>query len=52
MNLRIALEELLGRLHGIQLEDDGEPISFHSAFNRAPHRVAITFAPGARLGVR
>jgi cytochrome P450 len=52
MNLRIALEELLGRLHGIQLEDDGEPISFHSAFNRAPHRVAITFAPGALLGVR
>jgi cytochrome P450 len=50
MNLRIALEELLGRLDDIRLEDHGEPISFHSAFNRAPHRVPITFTPGRRPG--
>lgn len=48
MNLRIALEELLTRLHDIRLEDGAEPIEFHSAFNRAPLRIPITFTPQAR----
>ncbi len=44
MNLRIALEELLPRLHDIRLQD-GADIEYHSTFNRAPLTVPITFAP-------
>jgi cytochrome P450 len=50
MNLRIALEELVGRLRDVRLEDGAE-ISFHSALSRAPHAVPITFAPGPPSGV-
>jgi cytochrome P450 len=54
MNLRIALEELLGRLDGFALEPGSESIHFHSALNRAPVTVPITFRgqlskPRARL---
>ncbi|HUC38006.1 MAG TPA: cytochrome P450 [Acidimicrobiales bacterium] len=49
MNLRIALEELLMRLDDIRLDDGAEPIAYHSAFNRAPLRVPITFTPGPRV---
>ncbi len=45
MNLRIALEELLGRLHDIRLAEGAE-VTFHSALNRSPHAVPITFTPG------
>src|SRR5690606_19370045 len=38
MNLRIALEELVARLHDVRL-DDGAEISYHSALSRAPHAV-------------
>jgi len=47
MNLRIALEELLGRLHDVRLAD-GADIHFHSVLNRSPQAVPITFAPGPR----
>jgi cytochrome P450 len=47
MNLRIALEELLPRLHDLRLED-GTDIEYHSTFNRAPLSVPITFNPGTR----
>ncbi len=50
MNLRIALEELLRRVENVQLEEPGAVISYHSAFNRAPLEVPITFAPGPRVG--
>jgi cytochrome P450 len=41
MNLRIALEELLPRMHDIALRPG--PIEFHNAFNRAPLTCPITF---------
>lgn len=47
MNLRIALEELLPRLHDIRLAP-GADIHFHSTFNRSPLAVPITFTPGER----
>ncbi|MFI5046690.1 MAG: cytochrome P450 [Acidimicrobiia bacterium] len=46
MNLRVALEELVVRLHDVRLQD-GADIRFHSQFNRAPLSVPITFTPGA-----
>ena len=42
MNLRIALEELLGRLDHIELQN-GADIRYHSIFNRAPLAVPLTF---------
>lgn len=45
MNLRIAVEELVQRLHDVQLQDDAEPIPYHSVLNRMPLRVPITFTP-------
>src|SRR5258705_41666 len=47
MNLRIALEELVVRLHDVRLQR-GADVHFHSTFNRAPLSVPITFTPGAR----
>jgi cytochrome P450 len=49
MNLRVALEELVVRLHDVRLQD-GADVDFHSTFNRAPLSVPITFRPGARSG--
>ena len=46
MNLRIALEELLGRLHDVRLLDSAR-IEYHSVLNRSPHAVPITFTPGS-----
>jgi cytochrome P450 len=48
LNLRVAVEEVVRRLHDVKLQDGAEPIPFHSALNRAPHRVPITFSPGPR----
>jgi cytochrome P450 len=42
MNLRIALEEVVGRLDGFTLQD-GARIEWNSTFNRAPLAVPITF---------
>ena len=52
LNVRVALEEVLGRLHDLRLQDGAEPIPFHSVLNRAPLTVPITFTPGARLGAQ
>ncbi|MBL7496783.1 cytochrome P450 [Frankia sp. CNm7] len=48
MNLRIAVEELVNRLHDIKLAPDAD-VHFHSTYNRAPVAVPITFTPGPRL---
>jgi cytochrome P450 len=47
MNLRVAFEEIVTRLHDVRLQDGAE-IEFHSTFNRAPLSVPITFVPGRR----
>jgi cytochrome P450 len=49
MNLRIAFEELVRRLHDVRLQP-GAQIAYHSAMNRAPVTVPITFTPGPRSG--
>jgi Cytochrome P450 len=46
MKLRVALDEIVSRLHDVALQPDAE-IEFHSTFNRAPLSVPITFRPGA-----
>jgi cytochrome P450 len=50
MNLRVAVEEVVRRLHDLRLQEGAEPIPFHSALNRAPLTVPITFTPAARAG--
>lgn len=45
MNLRIAVHELVARLHDLRLAVDEADIGFHSALNRAPLAVPITFTP-------
>ncbi len=50
MNLRIALEELLARLHDLRLAEGAEPIRYHSVLNRSPEAVPVTFTPGPRVG--
>ena len=44
LNLRIALEELLHRMHDIRLAD-GADVHHHTTFTRAPERLPITFTP-------
>ncbi|KPM50947.1 cytochrome P450 [Frankia sp. R43] len=48
MNLRIALDEIVRRLHDIRLQP-GVDVGFMSTFNRAPISVPILFTPGERL---
>ena len=48
LNVRVALEELVGRLDHVRLQEGVEPLPFHSALNRAPLSVPITFTPGVR----
>jgi cytochrome P450 len=50
MNLRVAIGEVVRRLHDIKLQP-GADIDFHSTFNRAPLSVPITFTPGERRRV-
>ena len=47
MNLRIAFEELVARLHDVRLQP-GAHIEYHSAMNRAPVAVPITFTLAPR----
>jgi cytochrome P450 len=47
MNLRIAFEELVSRLHDVRLRPGAE-ITYNSAMNRAPVAVPITFTPAPR----
>lgn len=49
LNLRIAIGEIVKRLHDIRLAVDPEEIDWHIGFNRAPLTVPITFTPGARV---
>jgi hypothetical protein len=42
MNLRVAIEEVVGRMTDFKLKP-GADIDFHSTFNRAPLSVPITF---------
>ena len=44
MNMRIALEELLGRMDDIRLAD-GAAITYHAGLTRSPLSVPITFTP-------
>jgi cytochrome P450 len=45
LNLRVAIYELVQRLDDIRLRPGTEPLPFHSALNRSPLSVPITFAP-------
>jgi cytochrome P450 len=47
LNLRVALEELLGRLDDIRLPD-GADIRYHPGLTRSPLSLPITFTPGPR----
>jgi cytochrome P450 len=47
MNLRVALSELVRRVHDVKLKP-GADIEFHTSSNRAPESVPITFTPGPR----
>jgi cytochrome P450 len=49
LNLRVALSELLPRLHDVALRD-GADIRYHSTFTRWPYDVPITYTPGPRMG--
>ncbi len=48
LNLRVALEELLGRIDDLALQDDAD-IHYHSTFTRSPLAVPITFTPHPAL---
>ena len=48
MNLRIAVEELVQRLHDMELLTPARDVPFHSAYNRAPLGLPIRFAPAHR----
>ena len=50
MDLRVAISELVRRLHDVRLEDPDTPIDIHPGFARAPSAVRIAFAPGTREG--
>ncbi len=51
MNLRVALDELLGRLDALELQE-GTEIHYHSTFTRAPLALPITFTPASHRGAR
>ena len=51
MNLRVGLEELVGRLDDLALEQDAD-IHYHSTFTRSPLTVPITFTPGPKRGTQ
>jgi cytochrome P450 len=48
MNLRVAVEELLARLHDIRLDPAAGPVRYHQVLNRSPEAVHITFTSGVR----
>jgi len=45
LNMRVALEEVLRRLHDIKLKD-GARIEYHRGLTRSPLSLPITFTPG------
>jgi len=50
LNLRIALTEIVNRLEDLTLDVAESEVHFHSAFNRSPLGLPISFTPGPRLG--
>jgi cytochrome P450 len=50
LNLRIAIHEIVQRLDDIALVGTEADVPFHSAFNRSPLSIPITFRPGPRIG--
>lgn len=51
MNLRVALEQMVSRLHDIQIQDS-QAIEYQTTFTRTPLAVPITFTPGPRAFAR
>jgi cytochrome P450 len=49
MNLRLAVHELVQRLPDTKLLIPVDSIPFHSAYNRSPLSLPISFTPGRRL---
>ncbi len=49
LNLRVAVSELVQRLHDMELAAPEDTLPFHSAFNRSPLSVPISFTPGPRV---
>jgi len=47
MNLRVALDVLVNRMRDVALVRGAE-VDWHTAFNRAPLSVPLTFTPGSR----
>jgi cytochrome P450 len=50
LNLRIAVHEVVQRLEGLRLEVPEDEVPFHTAFNRSPLSLPISFSPGPRRG--
>lgn len=50
LNLRVAVHELVQRVTDLKLMAPVEDLPFHSALNRSPLSVPISFTPGPRLG--
>lgn len=50
LNLRVSLHELVQRLDRIRLEVPLDEIPWHSAYNRSPLSLPISFTPGSRFG--
>jgi cytochrome P450 len=50
LNLQVAVHEVVQRLTDLTLTAPVETLPFHSALNRSPLRVPISFTPGPRLG--
>src|SRR5262249_14382086 len=48
LNLGVGLEELVGRLGALRLQD-GADISYHAGLTRSPLTLPIAFTPGRRL---
>jgi cytochrome P450 len=48
MNLRVALEQVVSRLHDIRLQDGAEAIRYMTAFTREPVALPISFVPGTK----
>lgn len=44
LNLRIAIGEIVRRLHDLRLSVPPEELEFHTAFNRRPRQVPVTFS--------
>ncbi|GAB2831880.1 cytochrome P450 [Actinocorallia aurea] len=48
MNLKVALERVLERLHDLRHEE-GTKVKYHRGLTRSPDTLPITFTPGPRL---